>query len=112
MRESVRLLSTATADRDVLPRLADLYSRAGDRRRAYQLYTQALQLDPKSPQVLVNLGALEAERGNTSRAVELWRAALHANPGLAEAAMNLSRILDATDAQIDRARKIERGLLP
>jgi Flp pilus assembly protein TadD len=112
MRESVRLLSTAPADRDVLSRLADLYSRAGDRRRAYQLYTQALQLDPKSPQVLVNLGALEAERGNTSRAIELWRAALEGNPGLAEAAMNLSRILDATDAQIDRARKIERGLLP
>jgi tetratricopeptide (TPR) repeat protein len=119
MKEALRLLSTVPAGAAVLSRLADLYSRAGDRQRAYQLYSQALPLDSKSPLVLVNLGALEAERGNSVRAIELWRAALDGNPALVEAAANLSNILRASDqpvpglaAQIERAKKIERGLLP
>jgi len=116
--QAVLLLGRGPRDGEVLARLADLYSRQGNRTRAYQFYNDAFRADPNSVVVLVNLGGLEAERGNAARAIELWQSALERNPGLVEAATNIETLLNAlgrakeAEAHLNRARQIERGLAP
>jgi len=87
--EAVRLLSSIPLDAAVAIRLADLYQRNGNQKRAQALYETALTLNPNSVVALVNLGAIYASSGDTQRAIPLWREALRRNPLLSEAQQNL-----------------------
>jgi tetratricopeptide (TPR) repeat protein len=93
--EAIGLLSAAQADAEVQARLADLEERAGNPRRAVELYRAALRQDPGSMLALVNLGRLYGSSGLLEQAIGLWREALKRNPCQEEANANLEIALRA-----------------
>ncbi len=83
---------------------------ASDPEQARLAYRQALVLDPKHADSLVNLGCLEHEAGRPREAEQHYRAALAVRPGDATAAFDLGVALEDLE-RFDEARvAYERAL--
>ena len=73
-------------------RKGHLYRKNGQLSQAFKCYCQALQLNPKSPEIWNNIGAIFYLSGDQSLAISCTRKALLLNPKYYNARTNLETI--------------------
>lgn len=64
----------------------------GDRDRAVEAYREALRLQPRFPEVLVNLGSIHTQQEQFQAAIGYYQQALQIDPQLAGAYRNLAKL--------------------
>ena len=72
----------------------------GERARAELAFNAGLAIDPRSPELLVNLAMLQKEKGNHEKAREMLHSVLSAAPGHALARKLLERIRDEFERRL------------
>lgn len=108
-KEAQRL---APLDASIAGNLANLYSILNDRSKAIDAYLQAIELNPKSAELFLNLGITLLDDAKPARAAEAFSAGLKINDkiaalwhGLGTACRNLGE-LDQASAALEHAVKL------
>jgi arylsulfatase A-like enzyme/Flp pilus assembly protein TadD len=69
---------------DIHDCMARAYFHQGSYERAFEHWSQMLELDPSQPAVLSDMGMAMAHQGKLSEAIEWWKESLHLEPNQAE----------------------------
>jgi len=113
----VALAERYADDPDKLFEFGSYLGNLGHRDDAIRLYEKALDLDPRSARIKINLALLEADRGATERGIGLIREVVDDEPDNALARYNLGAVLlaagDAGGAvsHLERAIELDPDLL-
>ena len=95
----------------LLAQAGQAWHQAGERKRAFLLYTRALEISPSDPNIRIDRAMVSAERGQYKIAIEDLDAALAANPSMVQALIlraSANRHLNKLDLALrDALRAIE-----
>ena len=97
-------------DPELLSDLAWLANRNDDRKRASELYAEALRQDPVNIPANTNYGVLLAQAGQLQDAARLWNAVFRMNPSISELGYNLGTVECALGNRPAAERILERLL--
>jgi Flp pilus assembly protein TadD len=97
-------------DPELLSDLAWLANRNDDRKRASELYAEALRQDPVNIPANTNYGVLLAQAGQLQDAARLWNAVFRMNPSISELGYNLGMVECALGNRPAAERILERLL--
>lgn len=103
------LIASGTGEAVVYQNLAVISIQNGQRDEAFELLRQALQLDPKNPEIYLNLGVSRVDE-SPAEAIEYYRQAIELEPSYADAYNNMGVALQLTGKVEESVRWFERAL--